>query len=412
MTDTDKRKRILRPLAAAFCHASAWAAGQTFTMSVSPAFLNGEFVWTNSCCPVVGSGLTFSYACDGYCRCTGCAATGYYAYEGYRLPATGGACGCGTGETVAFRNTYRAVRPSGSEDDIVVTATFEENVTGWTWTSESKATAVKVTISPQLDAPENESRQRHRFGIGEVVDCDSQPEMSSVTWTSVGKGAFILKDGSFEYKCPVRAEANGFYISGEDCRYVPLTSVVEPLSVLARDAGCKIVPGISPGQAGGILLTQRLYVLPLDVSFSGVRIEEVPNVGGSHSGYFADTFFLSEWLHGKAQRAGNWLTVFGDNRFLNDEAGFLRALPQLDERGFVSTSGTNGWTNGNLTWEVPCGWADSNVEEDDDPIGTFAHDARQIMTIDAQGNVGIQKYGNTVQRELGGGIILNGVRVE
>lgn len=172
------------------------------------------------------------------------------------------------------------------------------------------------------------------------------------------------------------------------------------------------VTGISPGQAGGVLLTLDLYVLPLDVSFSRVKIEEVPDAGGSHSGYFADTFFMPEWFHGEGQGAGEWFTVLGDNRFSNDKAGFKRALPQLDSTGSVSTIGTNGWSVGNLTWAVPCGWAALNVEKGDEPVGTFANAEQQVMTIDAEGNVEVQKHGNAVRREISGGIILNGVRVQ
>ena len=476
---------------------------RTFTMQVTPFGLGGAFTWTNVCCRVSGSDYTFSITCGDSCSCGGCSATGYLEYEGYRLPAYGGSCGCcgsvghpgddqdpdkdpplpgasatfskrvvffedehenapgetvpwrstetdldcwaygGTrgghvrieirgadglvqyggrplpfeqdlepGEEVTFKNTYRAVSPSGGEDDIVVTATFTENETDWSQTTIDKATAVKVTVKPRVLAPENESLSRHKFGIGEIVDCENQPKVESVRWKRNGGGTLKESNGSYEYRCPLSAEVNGFEIAGEGCSYVPRTRVVEPQGVLARDAGYTTAPKIRSGQAGGILLTIDLYVLPLDVSFSGIRIEEIPDVGGSHSGYFADTFFMSEWFHGEDEGAGDWREVYGNNKFLNDEAGFKRALPQLDSTGFVSTTGTNGWANGNLTWEVPCGWADSNVQKGDDPIGTFANGSRQVMTIDAQGNVEVQKHGNAVRREISGGIILNGVRVQ
>ena len=475
---------------------------RTFTMQVMPSGLGGAFTWTNVCCRVSGSGYTFSITCGDSCSCGGCSATGYLEYEGYRLPAYGGSCGCsgsvdnpgddqdpdkdpplpgasatfskrvvffedeyenapgetvpwrsteteldcwaygGTrgghvrieirgadglvqyggrplpfeqdlepGEEVAFKNTYRAVRPSGGEDDIVVTATFTENETDWSQTTIDKTTAVKVSVQPRIHAPENDKDFRHKFGIGEIVDCTYQPAASSVTALKIGRGTIIGKSGSFEYNCPLQTESNGFGLTGGGAEYIPHTSVVEPHAVLAEDVWYD-VRDVTAGQAGGLLLTMGLYVLPLDVSFSRIRIEEVPNVGGSHSGYFADTFFMSEWLHGEDQGAGDWLTVFGDNRFLNDEAGFKRALPQLDSTGFVSTIGTNGWSVGNLTWEVPCGWASLRVEEGDDPVGIFAKEARQVMIIDAQGNVEVKKHGNTVQREIDGGIILNGVRVQ
>ena len=501
-TDWHGLTRIGNDLLSTFVQTYA-KTSRLFTMQVIPSGLGGAFTWTNVCCRISGSDYTFSITCGDSCSCGGCSATGYLEYEGYRLPAYGGFCGCsgsvdhpgddqdpdkdpplpgasatfskrvvffedeyenapgetvpwrsteteldcwaygGTrgghvrieiqgadglvqyggrplpfeqdlepGEEVTFKNTYRAVSPSGGEDDIVVTATFTENETDWSQTTIDKATAVKVTVKPRVLAPENESLSRHKFGIGEIVDCENQPKVESVRWKRNGGGTLKESNGSYEYRCPLSAEVNGFEIAGEGCSYVPRTRVVEPQGVLARDAGYTTAPKIRSGQAGGILLTIDLYVLPLDVSFSGIRIEEIPDVGGSHSGYFADTFFMSEWFHGEDEGAGDWREVYGNNKFLNDEAGFKRALPQLDSTGFVSTTGTNGWANGNLTWEVPCGWADSNVQKGDDPIGTFANGSRQVMTIDAQGNVEVQKHGNAVRREISGGIILNGVRVQ
>ena len=473
-----------------------------FTMHVSPSGLGGAFTWTNVCCRVSGDGCTFTVTCGDGCSCGGCTATGFLEYEGYRLPAYGGFCGCsgsidhpggeedpdekpplpgasatfskrvvffedeyentpgetapwrsteteldcwaygGTrgghvrieiagadglvpyggsplpfeqdlepGEEVAFKNTYRAVRPSGGKDDIVVTATFTENETGWTESTVDKATAVKVSVRPRVHAPENDNEFRHKFGVGEVVDCAYQPESAAVIPVRMGKGTVSEKVGSFEYRCPLRGETSGFGLSGGGAEYIPHTSVVEPHAVLAKDAWYE-EREVSDGLAGGILLTMDLYVLPLDVSFSGVKVEEVPDIGGSHSGYFADTFFMSEWFHGVDQGAGDWHLVHGNNRFLIDEAGFKRALPQLGNDGFVSSNGTNGWKNGNLTWDVPCGWADPEVKEGDDPVGTFANGARQVMTIDAQGTVEVRKHANAVQREIGGGIFLNGVRVK
>ena len=69
-----------------------------FTMFVSPSGLGGGFAWTNCCCSVSGSGYYFSYNCNADCSCGGCAATGYFSYEGYRLSASGGSCGCGSPE--------------------------------------------------------------------------------------------------------------------------------------------------------------------------------------------------------------------------------------------------------------------------------------------------------------------------
>ena len=70
-------------------------SGASFAMTVVPNCLGGGFTWTNSCCSIssLGGGV-FAYSCNDACHCGGCSATGYYGYEGYRLPACGGWCGC------------------------------------------------------------------------------------------------------------------------------------------------------------------------------------------------------------------------------------------------------------------------------------------------------------------------------
>ena len=75
----------------------AMRGGASFCVSVCPDWLGGGFAWTNNCCSLSPSGWMFTYACNDACHCGGCVAFGYYGYEGYRIPAVGGACGC-TGE--------------------------------------------------------------------------------------------------------------------------------------------------------------------------------------------------------------------------------------------------------------------------------------------------------------------------
>ena len=73
----------------------AWEGnGNSFRMHVDPGCLGGTFVWTESDCPLSGSGSFFSYSCDTNTLCSGCAAKGYYGYEGYAKACVGGWCGC------------------------------------------------------------------------------------------------------------------------------------------------------------------------------------------------------------------------------------------------------------------------------------------------------------------------------
>ena len=311
-------------------------------------------------------------------------------------------------EEVAFTNVYRAILPSARADEIVAAAAFEENVTGLSLASESRATAVRVEVSVFSCAPENECEHRHKFGIGEKIQCSYSPQGAFLEWKSSGDGSFELSGASARYLAPLHAEKNGFYITGEGCSYTSHTQVVEPEGVLATDANYQVADGMCAGQAGGIILVTRLHVQPLDVFFSGIRVEEIPDAGGTHTGYFEDIWFMSDWYHGTKQGAGVWENVVGANEFLMDHAGFTETMPQLDGNGHVSENGTCGWTAGVLTWNVPCGWGPLNAEAGDDPVGTFADDALQVMSIDVLGDVEVRKHGNAVRREVGGDIILNG----
>lgn len=291
------------------------------------------------------------------------------------------------------------------EGDIVVTATFEENGTGAAWTSEDRATAVRVRLRPEVYAPRNECPYRHRVGIGEVVNCEMTPTVQGVTFVALGEGCLFPASG--QYVCPLKAEQNALKAVGGGVEYVPQMVVVEPDAVATSDVGFESLR-LPSGHAGGIALRMRLHAGPLDVSFQNVKIEEIPDVGGTRVGYFADPFFMRDWYHGNEQGAGDWFAVIADNEFLLDVAGFVKELAQLDAFGFVSPAGTNGWTSGTLTWNVPCGWGGDDAKTGDEPVGTFSDEALQVMTIDAEGNCEVKKHGNAVSRTIQGLVRLNG----
>ena len=70
-------------------------SGESFSMSVWPDWLGGGFSWTNGCCSVLSlGGWSYCFSCGDNCTCNGCSTSGYYQYEGHRLSAYGGSCGC------------------------------------------------------------------------------------------------------------------------------------------------------------------------------------------------------------------------------------------------------------------------------------------------------------------------------
>ena len=87
----DRRAGVCWPVAVALVDGS----GASFGMTVQPSSLVGTFFWTNYCCGVSGKSNSFSFLCaSSSCRCTGCSATGFFRYEGYRIACAGGTCGC------------------------------------------------------------------------------------------------------------------------------------------------------------------------------------------------------------------------------------------------------------------------------------------------------------------------------
>ena len=301
-------------------------------------------------------------------------------------------------EVFAFTNAYRAVVASGSENDIEVTADFVESDTGWVETAQDRATAVKIVLYAEVDAPQNSCRTRHKYGVGESVDYEVHPEISSMTVLGVGRS--VTKNSVRRCQCPLTADRNILRFVVNGCEYVPETTVIEPTGVLAMDEYAED-QGLPPGKAGGIALATSLYVLPLDVSFQRIRVEEIPNAGGYHVGYFADAFFMQVWQHGVDQGAGVWYEVWGNHMFMaKDVAGVLIEIPQKGTDGHPMFGGTHGWSSGTLAWNVPCGWADANVRDGDEPIGTFADGATQVLTIDADGNCEVRKHLKFARRTI------------
>ena len=181
------------------------------------------------------------------------------------------------GEALSFEIRYRAVKESSTADDIKVTATFVENETEWEQESLDTATAVRVAVRPKVPAPENECFGRHKYGVREEVSCLYFPSSASVTWrTTSGE----LQDGG-TFVCPLSSAENPLTISGGNASYSPLVSVVEPTGIECRDVKAERY-GVPVNHAGGIGMVMDLYVLPLDVSFTGIAVEEVPCLEGTH----------------------------------------------------------------------------------------------------------------------------------
>ena len=473
-------------------------SGASFAMSVWPDCLGGGFTWTNSCCQVVAiGGWQYSISCGNNCLCTGCGAEGYYGYEAYRLPASGGSCGCSPhgnddgggdygnsggvsvsfsrkvlfyedaytntiGDVVAKRvstnvlltcaayggqyggvvrfstfgfeklahvggdmipdsvvdiqreqtRTWTAIyRPeveSASVDDISVTMTFSELVSGNDISDSDALTIIKIEITPEEE--KTGCAHRHIVGVREVVRCKARPDVGQ--WTESGEGEIINNRGDVQYICPLLAGACGveYTFNGEPFQ-VPL-AVIEPTTVVARSPRA-LTYYLPAGSAGGVGMALSIYVLPETVSFSGIKIEEVPSEIGTHSNFFANVYFTDVWYHTVELGAGDWRGILGNQKEFEDCPRMESAIPCEMPNGTMTWDTRYGWDFGSITWHIDWGWGDSTSELGDDPVKTMTHSADydQHFSITPNGTLTIEKFQNTVSRETNGVFRLNGIVV-
>ena len=77
------------------------------------------------------------------------------------------------GDAVMLSSEYEALSESLTNDDIVATAVFTENMTGRQLTNETTLTAVRVVLTPEYCIQGFENR--HEVGVGEKIFCQSCP---------------------------------------------------------------------------------------------------------------------------------------------------------------------------------------------------------------------------------------------
>ena len=118
---------------------------------------------------------------------------------------------------------------------------------------------------------------------------------------------------------------------------------------------------------------------PLDVSFSGIRVMEVPTTGNVPTGYFADPQFEPIWNHTEARGAGVWRHPTFDNFFFADEASFGEYCPPPLRAGVID-------------WAIPLAWGENGSQDVSDCVGTMGTVYHQVFTLDAAGGLRIDKF--------------------
>ena len=312
------------------------------------------------------------------------------------------------GESFKIKVKYMARSASGNVGDIKAVATFTEEESEEKITSEATLTAVKVTIRPAQIESGNGSEGRHKFGVYELIDCGFEPEAANVSWNVKGGGK-MQKDKT--YRCPLDAESNPLEVVCAGASYTPSIRVVEPSGVRALNPSA-VTYGLSSLSAGGIGLQLDIQVLPLDVSFQEIWIEEVPSTMGVQTGYFTHPYFDGDRCHSRENGAGVWFSVLDENIIdARDTAAYTQPYPRMTPSGQLSESLSEGWIAGENVWSIPLGWNVPQTPDGAEPWKCFAADETQTFTIDAFGTAGVRKLRHEAVREVLGSVYLDGVKL-
>ena len=288
----------------------------------------------------------------------------------------------GAGKKVDFTITYRGLLPSSHAEDIVVTATFTENTPdAEPITSQAKLTCVKVEVEPT--SYREGLPNRHIMGVRERFMVHRTPQDANILINAASGWLISSAYQLSTYACPLSAGSDGIEILSTDgARHVPEITVVEPQGIVCEE-------GESACRDGVIAMRLYPYILPLEVSFSGISMMEVPFLGGGPSGYFTNAVFSAFWHHTTSCGAGVWHHPSNENFFFHDTPSFgLYCPPPL--------------SHGAIVWMIPLGWGENGATALTDVFDTVETVYQQVFTLDECGGLRIDKFGQWIKVSLEG----------
>jgi hypothetical protein len=306
-------------------------------------------------------------------------------------------------ETRVWEGIYAPLTHSEAKDDISVTASFNEYVSGEFLLEEEKLTVVKLELEPWV--LREGYKNRHIVGVREVIACKDIPNIG--VWGCV-RGVLIGTD----YKTPLESDENTLFYQVDDFRFLFKLKIISPNIIVARNPQM-IDFGIIENKSGGVGMESQIYILPETVSFSGISMEEIPSVDGIHEGYFSNSFFSRVWYHTEEMGAGDWTNIKPDNYWATDIAMMGEILPFETTNGDMTYDASMGnWRDGVITWYIQWGWGEFNSEQGDLPLGIIPKRYDQTFSINNEGTLSISKFGHIVSRGTNNVFYLNGTIVD
>ena len=312
---------------------------------------------------------------------------------------------------VTYGIVYEGLEASDGANDITVNASVTDGMTGATRTDSAAITSIRVELSPEKVAPENNCPNRHVYGVRGVVKCKQTPSVPSITWNLnsdlgiavEGVGARMSNSAQPRLVCPLNAQyAFTFEAQCGSASYPFNIQVLNPSGIrcteYAWNERTKFEHKI--GYAGWVGMYLTLYVEPLSVSFGNIDVSEVPSTEGSYTECF-NYLDVQYRAHTVVTGAGVWHHVSDNNYFAIDHV-------QCSNRPQI-------WIDGSqMTWQIPHGWHE-RADADMWPIGmtplssnVFAGNITQMTTLNAHGLVSMAKHGHVVSRSTNNCVRVDG----
>ena len=290
---------------------------------------------------------------------------------------------------------YEGQTASDSADDVSVSGRFTESGTGLQIPSSNLITVVRVELTEVAEALLAPYIHRRTYGIGEKIKCSHEPSSTIVKWVTTGTGDFVDDNGKM-FKCGMDGGQCEIAVSYSD------VSLWFPISVLTPQAiVCDYVEFIPPtAQDADCGMLLHLSVSPFTVSFSGLKIEEIPgklenwSQWGSHSGYFADMAYYFYWCHTTQWGAGVWMSITESNAIGMDRSMIRNWIPP--------------WSAGTLSWTIPYGWKQCESDSNES-VGQISPPSYSVWTMTSN-MIEKTKHGHKVSITSSGNMYLDGVQ--
>jgi len=283
---------------------------------------------------------------------------------------------------ISFSIEYEAETHSDSEGDITVTASITPGDGGTNINASATTTSVEVRITACRPFPT--FRRRHIYGICEDIWCEWFPKSVEIAWAHSGEGCWAEICPTYRrFIFPREPCVPVLTVSHDDVSFDIDLTCVAPNSIDAKFNNYMVATPPTTGKSGLVGMLLQLTLMPTNVSFEGLYVEEIPTTTGTHTGYFDVPAFSNWWYHTRANGAGDWHLTGMENIFTVDEA-VMRAecLPP--------------WSNGEITWQIPVEWAFSSTNTAGS--GTLFYSDVQRFLIDPEGTVSVEKFKYIISR--------------